>query len=1184
MYKKLLTLSLCLLLLISCIVPVQAAENILVNGDFENMTRTDVGLYKWTTNGANVSVITDNVSSGEKAVFIGGTGYVVQVVNNIVGGTEYTVSADVRTERSAEPFFYVIWKNDEGQISNEIIDITAKKGKWERHEHTFTAPEGATILNLYLRSRKNSGDVVYDNVVLNGKITEEKGPDAPEAVVYDTKVATGKTGELAMNGGFEKLDAEGLPSGWKNSTAAHCRITNDAHSGNNAVILDSTGGKERDYISLLNQRMNFVAGAKYKFSIFTKDASEGMVLCFKVEFTGEDALHIFVSDLGTKEWKETTLEFTAPLSGSFVTFVRTQKVEGKVTVDDYSITGEIYELPIEFKEPYDETCTELLENTSFETPNAAGNGAKGWTPYGLGEEADWSASSDYVTWTNERAHTGEYSVKIDNTAGKKDWIRFQVKDGMLPGAYYQLSFWAYCESEIADGVGFKFEWEVGDALDGEEPAGNSFGNGLGNTGGEWKRFSTTSLSPDTVVGVMAYIRLYVPGIAYIDDASLYRVSPSSAKPATISTNNIFFETGYEGDVEISIKKAPLIIETNNIPMDGATVTYSFRDGDTVLAQSEPIPFVEDKMSYGFPASLIAEKEKEYRIVATLTDGAGKTYEFSQRVYKFDRPTAIREDGLYIDENGEVFDPAFAYHVGELRNVPNRVNYLDDAIAMGMNVMQITAVRNTGKVIEQLDTLEERGVKALVSLYPNMESAGNPKNIEYVKETVKAVKDHPAVFAWAVMDEPNQQLLAPEGMNQAENRDNELIDAYLTIRAIDKVKPVYICECKGLEDSSRYCDVFLNDAYKKSYGQNTKMINKQYNFARPVYSLLPAYSQRDNIDTYRFDMYDGFFEGSLSTGIYAMEYFYDENFPNLAPMREELITMNQTGELADAYAYFVHNKYQTLSEKVAADEAYAVYVKDSKVYAVVANRKAEAAEITVLLVSADGKTVVADASVKGLYGASESYRAANGAVSIKLEAERAAVYEITPDAAVDFSGLRLRSRFRDLNEITWAKDSIEKLDSLGIVNDGGNPRIFSPQTKITRGEFAMFLVRTLGLTGDATENFSDVDPNAEYAKEIAIGRAAGILNGIGENLYNPEAEITRQDMMTIISRGMNLAGEADMTVFSDSGLVADYALAHVKAMISSGLIKGNADGTLNPTGNTTRAEAAVIMDRIYSQTV
>ncbi len=1179
MHKKLLTLSLCILLLITCMVPVQAAENILLNGSFENMTRTEVGLYKWTTSGANVGVITDNVASGEKAVFIAGTGYVTQTVKGLVGGTEYTLSADVRTERSAVPFFYVIWRNDGGKINDEIIDITADKSKWTRCEHTFTAPENATAAAVYLRSRKNSGDVAYDNVVLTGQMTEERGVDAPEPVVYDTKVATGKTGDVAMNGSFEELDDAGLPLGWKNSTAAHCRITNDAHSGKNAVVLDSTNGAERDYISLLNQRMNFVAGAKYKFSIFTKDASEGMVLCFKVEFTGEDAVYIYVDDLGTKEWKETTLEFTAPLSGSFVTFVRTQKVEGKVTVDDYSITGEIYELPVEFKEPYDETCVELLENTSFEIPNAAGNGAAGWTPYGLGEEADWSASSEYITWTNEKARTGEYSVKIDNTAGKKDWIRFRVADNILPGAYYQLSFWAYCDSKISDGVGFKFEWEVTDALDGEEPAGNSFGNGLGNTGGEWKRFSTTSLSPDTVKGVTTYIRLYIPGIAYIDDASLYRVSASSAKPATISTNNIFFETGYEGDVEISIKKAPLIIETNNIPMDGATVTYTFRDGDTVLAQSEAIPFTEDKMTYGFPFTLIAEKEKEYRIVATLTDGAGKTYEFSQRVYKFDRPTAIREDGLYIDENGEIFDPMIAYHVGELRNVPNRVNYLDDAIAMGANVMQITAVKNTGKVLEQLETLQEKGVKALVSLYPDMTSAGNPANIEYVKETVKAVKDHPAVFAWAVMDEPNQQLLAPEGMNQAENRDNELIAAYLTIRSIDKDKPVYICECKGLEDSSRYCDVFLIDAYKKSYGQNSKMINEMYNFARPVYTLLPAYSQRDSIDTYRFDMYDAFFEGALCVGVYGMEYFYDENFSYLFPMKDALIEMNQTGERADAYAYFVHNKYQTLSEKVAADEAYAVYVKEGKVYAVVANRKAEAAEITVPLVSADGKTAIADANVKGLYGASESYRAANGAVTIKLEAERAAVYEITPDAAVDFSGLRLRSRFRDLNEVTWAKDQIEKLDAKGIVNDGGNPRVFAPQTKITRGEFAMFLVRTLGLTGDAAENFSDVDPSAEYAKEIAIGRAAGILNGVGDNLYNPEAEITRQDMMTIISRGMKLTGEADLNAFSDNGLVADYALAHVKAMISSGLVKGNADGTLNPTGNTTRAEAAVIMDRI-----
>ncbi|MBE7025009.1 MAG: S-layer homology domain-containing protein, partial [Ruminococcaceae bacterium] len=54
---------------------------------------------------------------------------------------------------------------------------------------------------------------------------------------------------------------------------------------------------------------------------------------------------------------------------------------------------------------------------------------------------------------------------------------------------------------------------------------------------------------------------------------------------------------------------------------------------------------------------------------------------------------------------------------------------------------------------------------------------------------------------------------------------------------------------------------------------------------------------------------------------------------------------------------------------------------------------------------------------------------------------------------------------------------------------------------------------------------------------------------------------------------------DLTAFSDAAAIADYAAAHVSAMIASGLIKGNADGTINPQGNTTRAESAVIMDRI-----
>ena len=201
--------------------------------------------------------------------------------------------------------------------------------------------------------------------------------------------------------------------------------------------------------------------------------------------------------------------------------------------------------------------------------------------------------------------------------------------------------------------------------------------------------------------------------------------------------------------------------------------------------------------------------------------------------------------------------------------------------------------------------------------------------------------------------------------------------------------------------------------------------------------------------------------------------------------------------------------------------------------------------------------------------------------VELEKFQSAVFKITPNEAVDFSGVK-GTRFRDLQHHVWAREAIIEMDDKGIVNDL-SAVAFAPGRNITRGDFAMFLVRALGLTGSGAKvSFDDVYTNREYAEAIAIGKEEGILNGVGDNKFNPDAEISRQDMMTIISRGMALSGDSDLAAFSDSSEIADYALSHVKAMIASGLIKGNADGTINPRGNTTRAEAAVIMQRIINR--
>ncbi|MBR2877736.1 MAG: S-layer homology domain-containing protein, partial [Clostridia bacterium] len=50
-------------------------------------------------------------------------------------------------------------------------------------------------------------------------------------------------------------------------------------------------------------------------------------------------------------------------------------------------------------------------------------------------------------------------------------------------------------------------------------------------------------------------------------------------------------------------------------------------------------------------------------------------------------------------------------------------------------------------------------------------------------------------------------------------------------------------------------------------------------------------------------------------------------------------------------------------------------------------------------------------------------------------------------------------------------------------------------------------------------------------------------------------------------------------FTDSGAISDYAVEAIAAMIENSIVRGNGDGTVNPLGNTTRAEAAVIMERI-----
>ena len=170
----------------------------------------------------------------------------------------------------------------------------------------------------------------------------------------------------------------------------------------------------------------------------------------------------------------------------------------------------------------------------------------------------------------------------------------------------------------------------------------------------------------------------------------------------------------------------------------------------------------------------------------------------------------------------------------------------------------------------------------------------------------------------------------------------------------------------------------------------------------------------------------------------------------------------------------------------------------------------------------------------------------------------------------------------------ACESIESgldLVDKGVVN-GTSSSTYAPANNIKRADFAIMLVRAFGVTEGETEHFADVDASKYYAKELALAKANGIVGGIGDNKFNPEGEITRQDMMVMLSRALKAAGkevaEADESVlsqFADAAAISDYAREAVAQLVGAGAIAG-ADGKINPTGRATRAEVAVMLSRIF----
>ncbi len=178
-------------------------------------------------------------------------------------------------------------------------------------------------------------------------------------------------------------------------------------------------------------------------------------------------------------------------------------------------------------------------------------------------------------------------------------------------------------------------------------------------------------------------------------------------------------------------------------------------------------------------------------------------------------------------------------------------------------------------------------------------------------------------------------------------------------------------------------------------------------------------------------------------------------------------------------------------------------------------------------------------------------------------------------------------FDDVSNSNWFYDAVTFCAAREITSGTGN-NMFSPDMTLTRGQFITLLMRAYDIEadGDISGNFADAG-HAYYTEYLAAAKRLGITKGLGNNMFAPEDEITRQDMFTLLYRALDVLEElpeadtsSSLSDFSDTDEISDYADDAMKTLVAAGIISGS-DGKLMPMGNSTRAQMAQVIYNLLS---
>ena len=173
-------------------------------------------------------------------------------------------------------------------------------------------------------------------------------------------------------------------------------------------------------------------------------------------------------------------------------------------------------------------------------------------------------------------------------------------------------------------------------------------------------------------------------------------------------------------------------------------------------------------------------------------------------------------------------------------------------------------------------------------------------------------------------------------------------------------------------------------------------------------------------------------------------------------------------------------------------------------------------------------------------------------------------------------------FPDVTEGDWFYDAVRYAYETGLM-DGVGDNLFAPNSETTRAQLVTILYRLAGEPEPGGDSgFADVAAGTWYTDAVVWAAENGIVNGTTDTTFAPGEDITREQLVTVLYRYAESKGY-DVSASADLSGYPDAGQVqdYAQPAMAWAVAEGiveGVDGNLNPAGNATRAQIATILMR------